>query len=183
MNKKILTMEEVLKNLTYDVTNICYKDNIKPIFKVTEEGFRYKAFQLAKNGEYAETSVLTKYYSDNWFVDISCLDEDGNKIDIIKTHTDIRGVDYFTVDSSYWESHDKIIVSCYDPEDRHYHYKETYDREHFIKHIPCYDYSIVESSCDDITTLKDTNLFVETNEGFVMVDAKILHKLLIYLSK
>lgn len=49
MNKMILTMEEVLKNLTYNVTNICYKDNIKPIFRVTEKGFICKTFISVEN--------------------------------------------------------------------------------------------------------------------------------------
>lgn len=190
MNKKILTKEKMLENLTYDLTNICYKDNIHPIFRVTNEGLTYKAFELVENGNYIDISILTTYFN-NGYTDIACYDEYGNKVDIIKTYKEIKGtidsyiVEYYTIDSSYWEKHNKIIVFFSDPEDDNCGdtYEKSYTKEDFVNNIPCYDYSIIEKRCDNISSLQDSSLVVETNEGFAVVDAKILHKLLTYLSK
>ena len=89
MNKKILTMEEVLKNLTYDVTNICYKDNIKPIFKVTEEGLSYKKYLLVESGE-QQVTVLTEllYIMGDTCYNLECTDESGEDVYIHRTYSD-----------------------------------------------------------------------------------------------
>lgn len=181
MDKRILTMENVLENLTYNANNICYKDEVKPVFRVTEEGLAYKTFKLAENGENTKTTVLTNYYSDTYYDDISCYDENDNEIDIIKTHTDNRGVEYYSVDDSYWESHDKIIISYRDPDNELY--EECYTKDKFYCNIPKYDYKIIDV-VKGMDNLKNTNLlFVETDKEFVAVEAKILYIFLDNIAK
>lgn len=181
MNKKILTINKIMENMTYDGTNICFENSKKPFFTISNEGLMYKQYKLIKT-DVQPSTILTNLCNDSCFNDVQCYDENGEYISIINPNTDDAGIKHYTIDISYWSKHDKIKICCIDADNEKY--EKYYTKKEFFCNIPKYNYKIknVTKNMDDI--LKDTNLlFVETNYRFVAVEAKLLHLFLNNIAK